>query len=165
MLGGAGGNVTATVGDAMSGPTSATVSGPADVSSAGPKTVQVTGHDLAGNSTTVACPYIVSYNVLGFFSPLPKDTLKAGSTVPVKLALANAAGGPIPDAEAAALAAACAVTADAGGASVCMSYDAGSDRFQVNLKLPDSPGPATIAAKVTLGGELINILTKDVTLK
>jgi len=38
VLGGAGGNVTASVADGLSGPTSATLSAPADVSSAGPKT-------------------------------------------------------------------------------------------------------------------------------
>jgi len=165
VLGGAGGNVTASVADGLSGPTSATLSAPADVSSAGPKTVSLTGHDVAGNSTGVACPYVVGYNVLGFFSPLPKDTLNGGSTVPVKLALANAGGAPIPDAEAAALAAACGVTVEAGGAPVCMTYEAGPDRFQANLELPDAPGAATILAKVTLGGEVINTLPLDVTLK
>jgi hypothetical protein len=165
VLGGAGGNVTASVTDGLSGPTSATLTAPADVSSAGPKTASLTGHDVAGNSTTVACPYVVGYNVLGFFSPLPKDTLKGGSTVPVKLALADAGGAGIPDAEAEALATACAVTVEAGGAPVCMTYEDGPDRFQANLKLPEAPGAATILAKVKLGGELINTLSMGVTLK
>jgi Beta-lactamase enzyme family len=165
VLGGAGGNVSASVSDGLSGPTTATLSAPADVSSAGSKTVSLTGHDIAGNSTTVACPYLVSYNVLGFFSPLPKDMLSGGSTVPVKLALADAGGTRIPDAEAEALAAACAVTVEAGGPPVCMTYEGGPERFQANLKLPAGPGPATILAKVTIGGELINTLSLDVTLK
>jgi hypothetical protein len=91
--------------------------------------------------------------------------LSGGSTVPVKLALADAGGTRIPDAEAEALAAACAVTVEAGGPPVCMTYEGGPDRFQANLKLPAGPGPATILAKVTIGGELINTLSLDVTLK
>jgi Beta-lactamase enzyme family len=165
VLGGAGGNVSAAVADARSGPATANVSASADVSSAGAKTVALTGRDVAGNAATVACPYVVAFNVVGFFSPLPKEALKAGATVPVKLALANAAGVPIPDAEAAALAATCAVTAASGGASTCLAYDAAADRFQGNLKLPDVPGPATIAATVTLGGQVVNALSLDVTLK
>jgi hypothetical protein len=165
VLGGPGGTVTASVADAMSGPASANVSAPSDVSSAGPKTAALTGHDVAGNATTKACPYVVAYNVLGFFSPLPKETLKGGSTVPVKLALADAAGVPIPDAEAASLAAACGVTVEGGGAPLCLDYYAGPDRFQGTLQLPQTAGPATILAKVTVGGQVINTLPLDVTIK
>jgi Beta-lactamase enzyme family len=165
VLGGPGGSVAATVTDAMSGPTDGTVSAPADVSSAGPKTVPVTGHDVAGNSTTVACPYVVAYKMLGFFSPLPKETLKAGSTVPVKLALADAGGVPIPDAEAAALAGGCAVTVAVGGAASCLGYDPAADRFQANVKLPNTPGPATLLAEVTIGGTVVSTLSIDVALK
>ena len=53
VLGGAGGNVTATVADASpgSGPAATSPSGAADVSSVGSKTVSLTGADTAGNET------------------------------------------------------------------------------------------------------------------
>jgi hypothetical protein len=167
VLGGQGGNVTATVVDAMSGPANSTVSASADVSSAGPKTAQLTAYDVAGNPATVSCHYVVGYNMLGFYSPLPQAMVKSGSAVPVKLALANTSGLTIPDAEASALAAACAVTVTiAGGAATCLVYNASTDRFQGNPKAPDGPpGPATILAKVTLGGEVVSTLSTDVVLK
>ena len=56
VLGGAAGNVTATVSDLISGPVAASVSGAADVSSVGAKTASLTGEDAAGNQTTVNCP-------------------------------------------------------------------------------------------------------------
>jgi hypothetical protein len=164
-LGGAGGSVSAAVADAMSGPVSTVVSAQADVSSAGPKTVPLTGVDVAGNSTIVACSYVVAFKVLGFFAPLPKDSPKAGSAIPVKLALADASGVPIPDADAASLAGSCGVTVAAGGAPACLAYDAAANRFQANLKLPDTPGPTTILAQVAIGGQVVNTLSLDVTLK
>ena len=90
--------------------------------------------------------------MLGFYSPLPQATVKGGSTVPVKLALANASGLTIPDAEASALAAVCGVTVTvAGGAPTCLDYSASADRFQANPKTPAGPpGPATILAKMLL---------------
>jgi hypothetical protein len=51
--------VTGTVTDTGSGPTSPTVSTPADTSTVGSRTVTLEGTDLAGNSATVACPYVV----------------------------------------------------------------------------------------------------------
>jgi hypothetical protein len=62
---GAGGTVSATVTDALSGPASATASAPADTSSAGSKSAQVTGSDLAGNQASVACPYSVQSTTAG----------------------------------------------------------------------------------------------------
>ena len=47
--------------------------------------------DNAGNtSTAVSCSYLVQFNLLGFFSPASTSKWKRGSTVPVKVALANA---------------------------------------------------------------------------
>ena len=50
---------------------------------------------------TASCPYVVGgYTFAGFASPLPKSTIKAGSTLPLKFQLLNASGQPIGDTEA-----------------------------------------------------------------
>jgi hypothetical protein len=53
------GVIVATVTDATSGPASPSVPVEADTSKAGSFTLPVTGFDIATNSTTVECPYIV----------------------------------------------------------------------------------------------------------
>ena len=58
-LGDNGALVGAKVTDRTSGPAANTAVARANVKSAGKKTVRVTGHDLAGNSTTVKCKYTV----------------------------------------------------------------------------------------------------------
>jgi hypothetical protein len=55
-------SVSASVSDETSGPAATSVSTPADTSSAGSKTAAVAASDLAGNSTTVNCPYKVKAN-------------------------------------------------------------------------------------------------------
>lgn len=160
VLNGPGGLVSATVTDATSGPVAPLVSAPADVSSAGAKTVDLTGEDKAGNTTTTGCPYIVAYKFLGFFSPLPQEKVKAGSTVPVKFALADANDVLIPDAEAQALADACEVRIFFSGgdpAPNCVEYKAGPDRFQFELKLPSGvSGVHEITIKVFDGAVVLN---------
>ncbi len=169
VLNGPGGNVTALVVDGLSGPATPTASSPADVSSAGAKFVDVTGEDNAGNSTTVGCPYVVSYLFLGFFSPLPKEEVKGGSTVPVKFALADANGVRIPDAEAQAIADACeARIFFTAGDPVpnCIGYDAGADLFHFNLKTPKGAvGLHTITIRVFDGLVELNEHSTDVSLK
>ena len=56
---GSAGQVTATVADPTSGPIAATLSGAADTTTAGKKTLSLTGEDVAGNTTIVACAYEV----------------------------------------------------------------------------------------------------------
>lgn len=56
--------VSASVTDATSGPQQALVSAPAGVAQVGSGTVSITGSDLAGNSTTVSCPYSISYRLV-----------------------------------------------------------------------------------------------------
>ena len=169
VLNGPGGNVTANVFDGLSGPASPTASSPADVSSAGAKFVAVTGEDNAGNSTTVQCAYVVSYVFLGFFPPLHKDEANAGSTIPVKFALADANGVRIPDAEAQAIATACEarIFFTAGDPSPnCARYDAGANTFHFNLKTPKSAaGLETITARVFDGVVVINEHAQDVFMK
>jgi hypothetical protein len=169
VLNGPGGQVSATVTDSVSGPVAASVSGPADVSTAGPKTVLLTGNDNAGNSKTVACPYIVAYDILGFFSPLPKSIAQAGSTIPVKFALADANGVLISDAQAQGLAAACEVTVTFTGGTPspnCFAYDATANQFVFMLKTPKSvTGPQTITMNVTIGAVVVNTTSSTLTLK
>jgi FG-GAP repeat len=156
LLGGAGGAVTAAVADVTSGPAATTVSAPANVSSVGWKSLALTGFDLAGNSRTVWCRYLVGYAVsLDAAFPRRPPGVNAGAAVPVRFALTDAGGAPIPDAEALALAAACAVRVRLDDeAPGCAKYDASSDRFTYILKTPPSLSPGThdVALEVVLPG-------------
>jgi hypothetical protein len=92
----AGATVTATVSDAVSGPTATAVSAAADTSSVGSKSVVLTASDVAGNSTQASCAYSVVYAWSGFFSPVDNPNVwnvaKAGSAIPVKFSLAGDRG-------------------------------------------------------------------------
>ena len=145
VLGGPGGTVAATVTDGTSGPAATTVSAPADVSSVGWKSVSLTGSDRAGNSRTVSCGYAVGYAVsLDSTFPRRPPGVNSGAAVPVRFALTDAAGTPIADAAAQALAAACSVRIRLDdGAPGCAKYDDTSDRFTYVLKTPQSLAPGT----------------------
>jgi hypothetical protein len=160
VLNGPGGLVSATVTDALSGAVASPVSGPAIVTSAGAKTIDLTGEDKAGNTTTESCTYIVAYKFLGFDEPLPAEHRKAGSTIPVKFRLGDANDVPIPDAEAAALAAACEVQVffTAGDPTPnCAEYKAGPNRFDFLLRTPKGvTGLHVITIKVFDGAVVIN---------
>ena len=137
VLNGPGGLVSAIVTDALSGPVASPVSGPAIVTSAGAQTIDLTGEDKAGTPRRRRCAYIVAYKFLGFDEPLPAEHRKAGSTIPVKFRLGDANDVPIPDAEAAALAAACEVQVffTAGDPTPnCAEYKAGPNRFDFLLR-------------------------------
>ena len=93
--------------------------------------------DNAGNVTEVAVHYTVHHRIFGFFPPAPNSHWKAGQTVPIKVALADASGRWISDAAAAALVGdPCRVTFSASGAqtrsATCMRYDAANDQFITN---------------------------------
>jgi len=112
------------------------------------------GTDKAGNSSgSISCTYVVQYKILGFFSPAPSSKWKAGSNVPVKIALADATGGRISDAEAAGLASECRVTFRATGAQTlagqCMKYDASVHQFIYSWKLGATTGAETIYTDVS----------------
>jgi hypothetical protein len=160
VLQGPGGLVSATVTDALSGPAAPVVSAPADVSTAGVHSVLLAGTDNAGNSTIAACPYVVAYNFLGFLPPMPYEHVKAGSTIPLRFRLGNAAGEPIPDAEALALVASCSVRIQfTGGDPVpgCASYSSGPDRFDFKLKTAKGlTGPHHVTVVVVDGAVVIN---------
>jgi hypothetical protein len=157
---GASGTVSATVTDGTSGAVSGSLSAPADVSSAGAKTVALTGRDKAGNTTTRLCAYLVAYRFLGFASPLEVERIKSGSTIPVKFAFGDATGAPMPDAEAAALAAACAVRVSfTGGNPVpdCATYNPDANRFELRLKTAKGTvGMHTIGVTVLDGSVVLN---------
>lgn len=135
--------VNATVADALSGAVASPVSADVtatDVSTPGVKSKSLTGQDLAGNSTSIACPYIVKFNFLGFQEPIPQSSYKAGSTIPVKFALGNAAGAKVSDAAAQALITPiCLLRITLDGTPVgCPSYNSTSDTFQYDLKTAKS---------------------------
>jgi hypothetical protein len=160
VLNGPGGLVSAIVTDVLSGPAASPVSGPAVVTSAGAQTIDLTGEDKAGNTTTESCAYIVAYKFLGFLEPLPAEHRKAGSMIPLKFRLGDANDVPIPDAEAAALAAACEVQVSftAGNPSPnCAEYKAGPNRFEFLLRTPRGvTGLHVITITVFDGAVVIN---------
>ena len=101
IVGQPGAFVSASVSDAGSGPAAATVSAAANTGLVGTFTVNVTGSDLAGNSTTVGCSYRVTYRFEGFSAPIDNlptiNVAKAGQTIPVKWRLTNFQGAGIAD--------------------------------------------------------------------
>ena len=155
-LGSAGGPVTAVVSDDGSGPVGTTVSVIASATIAGAHSVELTGQDDAGNTATVACPYVVGYVFADFLSPLPKSTVKSGSMLPLKFQLQDASGQPISDTEAQSLVSpsckiAIVLIIPAGPVSDCPSYDPTSKQFQLNLKATAAmKGSNGVSATITL---------------
>jgi hypothetical protein len=110
----------------------------------------------------------VQYRILGFFSPAPNSQWKAGRTVPIKVALANAGGVRIPDAGAAALVdGACNVTFSASGAQTqaptCMKYDPACDQFIYAFKPDTALGNVTIEVRVDYGTATATSLSETIT--
>ena len=72
---------------------------PLDTASVGSKEVSVSAADVAGNTNTARHTYAVHYVFSGFGPPIRSlptvNIVKAGSTVPVKYALADANGAPV----------------------------------------------------------------------
>ncbi len=92
--------VTATITDATSGVTVPTQSSPVSTAAAGNFGVEFSAVDVAGNSTTATCPFDVTYEVDGFFSPVDDgvtNRVKAGRAIPLKWRLTDADGNPIDD--------------------------------------------------------------------
>jgi hypothetical protein len=140
---------------------------PVDTSTPGVHAVDCTAQDNAGNSRTVSLPYVVEYQILGFFSPVPMSKWKLGQTVPVKVALGDHLGNRIGDAEAAALASACHVTFSASGAQSsspkCLKYDPPKDQFVFAWKLGRRGiGMATIFVSVSYPGTSTTTVLSEV---
>jgi hypothetical protein len=112
--------------------------------------------------------YTVTYRILGFFPPAPHSKWKPGQTVPIQVALADAAGKRIPDATAAALVGSpCTVKFTASGAQAqsptCMRYDPAGDQFIYNWKLGDAVGDVTFEVRVDHGTGTAASLSRTIT--
>ena len=134
-------SITVAAGDVGSG----LVSNPSgsvslDTGSVGSKTKTITVADKVGHSNSATCSYSVKYGFTGFLSPIPQSSYIAGSTIPVKFGLTNAAGARISDAAAQALVASpCKVKVSFNsGTKNCAAYNATTDTFQFDVKTPKS---------------------------
>lgn len=142
--------VSATVDDAGSGPAEASATAVADTSRVGTFAATVTGHDLAGNATTVTCGYAVAYKFVGFATPIDNlptvNSAKAGQTIPVKWQITDFQGVGVADPSSFV-----AVTTSSGGCSAAAPFDAvetysggsglqylGNGSWQFNWKAPKS---------------------------
>ena len=146
VIGAPGGTLTATVADAGSGPSVASVSASleaGDLDAAGSFTATVTATDVAGNVGTVACAYTVGYGIQ-IVSPTPGAGYKAGVTVPLTFRLVDADGDPIADATAASLLAVrkspcrIVISLDDAAQRGCPTYTASTDLFAFGVKTPKS---------------------------
>jgi len=167
-------DVTATVTDGLSGPLASPVSADVtaiDVASPGVKTKSLTGSDVAGNTTTVSCNYVVSFAFLGFEEPIPQTSYQRGSRIPVKFRLGDASGTPISDTSAAGLLSpVCLVVITLDGTPQgCARYDAASNLFQYDLKTPKSisAGDHVIGVRINApdGSGVINLETTTVVIR
>ena len=132
---------------------------PVDTTVPGLVTVDCTATDNAGNVGTGSVSFVVQYQVLGFFSPVPGSKWRAGQTVPVKVALGGASAR-VSDAVGRELARNCRVTFVVAGAQIkspqCLKYDPATDQFIFNWKLAKQPlGAATISVVVSYPGSTV----------
>jgi hypothetical protein len=85
------GNVAAAITDSVSGPLVSTERRAVDTTLVGSHSVEVTGHDWAGRSTTVSCGYDVHYAFTGFLgsveNPPTLNRVSAGSSVTARFRL------------------------------------------------------------------------------
>jgi hypothetical protein len=165
--------LSATVTDALSGPASSPVTADlvaADLAAPGVFEKALTGSDVAGNTTTVDCSYVVGYDFLGFLQPVPQSSYKRGSTIPVRFQLGDASGQPISDGAATALLSPTClvfVTLD-GQAKGCATYNAVSNTFQFDVKTTKAlaSGNHTVGILVrTADGDIVNTDSTTVRLR
>jgi hypothetical protein len=146
---------TANATDATSGVASQSCD-PVDTSTAGVHTLTCRATDKAGNTASATVSYLVQYKILGFFTPAPNSKWKTGQTVPLKIALADINGTPIPDSEAQSLLSpSCRVAFSASGAqtaSGCMKYDVAAHQYIYNWKLGGQTGNEKITVTVSYPG-------------
>jgi hypothetical protein len=136
---------TADASDSLSGVDGDATCSPVDTSSTGSTTVTCNATDAAGNTGSSSASYRVSSAFLGFISPLPKSTQKAGSTIPVKFALGSySRSGPrITNAITRAV-----IT---GGTPVACTYSTTASAYQCKLRMPRIPGGYAITIEQNLG--------------
>ena len=165
--------LSATVTDALSGPASSPVTADLvadDLAAPGVFEKSLTGSDVAGNTTTVDCTYVVGYDFGGFLQPVPQSSYKRGSTIPVRFQLGDASGQPISDEAAAALISPTClvfVTLD-GQTKGCATYNATSNTFQFDVKTSKAlaSGTHTVGILVrTADGDIVNTDSTTVRLR
>ncbi len=155
--------VVADVTDALSGPANASASAPADTTSVGAKTVELTGEDLAGNTTTLDCPYLVTFAFEGFSAPVQNDrilnVIKAGAAVPLKWRLTDANGVPVTNLASASVTVH-GITCDAGTTEDQLNetvagssglQNLGDGYYQLNWKTPKSYAASCKRLQLDLG--------------
>jgi len=153
-------------GSGVPGPTTASIA--LDTSTVGSKTVTKSVTDAAGNTASASCTFVVGYQLLGYFDPVNTSKWKAGTTVSVKIALANSRGTQLQ------ACAGCTVTFQAfkgpGGTGQevgpsPMKYDPTKQQYIFTWKLGPAAsgvGAASIRATVTYPDGTTSVLTKDI---
>ena len=146
--------VAGTFTDGGSGPASGNTSAAADTSTVGAaKTVLLSAQDAVGNNGSASCAYSVSYQFAGFYQPVDNNALnsmKAGSTAPIKWRLTDANGAYVTSLAA--------VTKTLSGVMSCSSttpvdnleeyatggttlrYDSTANQYVYNWQSPRQPG-------------------------
>ena len=165
--------LSATVSDALSGPAASPITASvvaADVDDPGVFDKELTGADVAGNTTTVHCQYVVAYDFLGFLQPVPQSSYKRGSTIPARFQLGDASGLPISDQAAGSLLSPTCrvfVTLD-GQTKGCATYNSVTNTFQFDVKTSKSTAAGThtigILVKST-AGDVVNTDSTTVKLR
>jgi predicted extracellular nuclease len=125
--------------------------------------------DAAVAASTGRVTQRVQYGFPPLISPADGATVRAGSTVPVRFRLTDAAGRPLPDAAAALLAGLCQVRVTVTGAQTlapaCARYDAATDRFTYDWRTSRTGlGAAQLTVRVTIAGGEPQTRTVNLTL-
>jgi hypothetical protein len=126
---------------------------------------------FTGSSASITEQVVVGQPAL--LGPVDGSTAEAGSTVPIRFKLTDAAGRPIPDLLAIALTlpgSACRVTVEAVGAQPlarrCVTYDLVSDTFRADWRTAAGVGGAvTVTARVAYPGGTAGLRTSGITLQ
>jgi hypothetical protein len=147
--------------------TPASGSVPLDTNSVGAKTANAPqASDNVGHTSNASCPYVVAYNVLGFFSPVPKQSFNPGATIPVKFALANNAGTRISNTEAQAITTNCRAKVQFASATPgCAGYSTTTQQFEFDIKTAKSTpnGSYTITLNVKASDNTTTVGNKTIT--
>ena len=126
---------------------------------------------FGGGSASLAQAVVVGQPAL--LRPLDGGTARAGSTVPVRFRLTDAAGRPVPDLLAIALTLpgnGCLVTVEAAGAQAlarrCASYDPFSDTFRADWRTTAGvAGAVTVTVRIAYPGGTPGLRTSGITLQ
>jgi len=125
--------------------------------------------DAAVAASTGRLSQRVQYGLPPLISPADGATVRAGTTVPVRFRLTDAAGRPLPDAVASVLAALCQVRVSVTGAQTlapaCARYDAATDRFTYDWRTSRTGlGAAQLTVSVAITGGAPQTRTVNLTL-